>query len=182
MKIKKWIIFLICILVIFIIPNWLISLYSNQNDQSPKSYLTIEDFEKETGLILYPFYDLEEFITYDRETLLRSSPNYVTISMRSNDKDEKNYRIENLKNGSHGYTVYNNSFKENTSNMKNDVLENGTLYQYHYDYDDSSEQCYVGHFVKEGFYYSVSYTNSDLAIAVAEQKMIDYIKLVEGLK
>lgn len=68
--------------------------------------------------------------------------------MRSNDKDEKNYRIENLKNGSHGYTVYNNSFKENTNNMKNDVLENGTLYQYHYDYDDSSEQCYVGYFVK----------------------------------
>lgn len=58
MKIKKIIIFIICIGFLVIIPNWLISLYSNSFEGTPKSYSTIEDFEKETGVKVYEFYDI----------------------------------------------------------------------------------------------------------------------------
>lgn len=179
MKIKKLIIFILCVLALFIILNWLISLYSNQAIDSPRTYLSIEEFEKETGITLYNFYDLEEFMTYDRKTPLRTSPNHSTIYMKSNNKDEKNYRIENLKNGFHYYEVFTSQHKESTKDMRKDVLENGILYQRN-DFDEAYDSRYfLGTFVKDNFYYSVSFTNNDLKIPEAEQKMIDYIKLVE---
>lgn len=182
MKIKKIIILILCIGFIIIIPNWLISLYSNDEDNSPKLYSNIEEFEKETGVTVYNFYDLEEFVIYNRKTPLKSSPNYISISLDSNNEKEQNYRIENSKNGFHIYHMYNNSYKDDTKGMEKDILTTGTLYQEHFNDDGLGGRYFKGVFVKENFYYQVGFTNNDLDVSVLEQKMIAYIKLVEGIK
>lgn len=103
------------------------------------------------------------------------------MGLLSNKKEEKGYSIEIFKNKHYHLTMPNNPFKEVTNHMKMTVMENGILYQYH-DYKEAyNSRFFTGFFVKDGFYYQVTFTDNDLDVSQAEQKMIDYIKLVEGI-
>lgn len=183
MEKKKIIIFMLCTLLILLIIRFMSSCsFLTSDSSSPKTYTTIQEFEKEKEISVYNFYDLEEFIIYNRETPLKISPNPISISMESNKKDEKDYGIESQKSNSFAhYQVMHNSFKDNTQDMKSDTLKNGILYQRHFNDDSLYGRYFVGIFVKDDFYYQVGFTNNDLSVSEAEQKMIDYIKLVENI-
>ena len=168
-------------IVLFVVSiQFFIFLYSNHDDAAPPSYNSIAEFEKETDIDTYQFYDIDEFMNNDQKVLLEDSQKNKSVTDYSKNK-KTSYNIETKKDGIfYNYAVYLDSlFQESISNTRKDTISQGTLYQYYY--KDDSGTHYVGYFVKSELYYSVTFGNNILDTNIVEEKFVDYIKLVEDI-
>lgn len=186
---KKKLYILALVVVAFVLCYMVYDYFLGSHHCNPtKRYASIDELEKDLDIEIYPVYDFQEFLTNDKQVLLKDIDTSTLHIYGDKENQSISYFIEQ------NISVYNNGIihydgRHNSSNYESfssdcrtDKIHDGTLYQYHY--TDSDIEYYRGVFIKDNLSFSLVINNSELQLdtETIENKLVEYIQLTEDTK
>lgn len=183
---KKYIIIFSIIVFIVIVRYGIYPLFANGSGPS-NQYQSIEDLEKNLDITIYNLYDIEEFIVNDNIVSIKDTSKKLAVwGHRNSNQVDYDYSItlkNKLKNSGEYNVHIGREYKLGQSEGRQDQMNNGTLYQFHFVASNESIEVYyatldAGDYYIEAVFYNV-YPQLDSEII--ENKMIDLFQYIEEM-
>lgn len=180
---KKMMIVFVVIICAFIFWGLFEELLSHHDHQQPTTYSSIEELENDLDIKCFQLYDLGKLIMDNQKILLQDEENEIYTIIGDHSDQEIYYALETNELISQYEIRINPSIIKpmDKNSCRQDKVGKGMLYQYHYKEDDY--QLYIGIFVKRNIQIEFSFRDRQNIKdeKLVEEKMIQYMNLVEEL-